>query len=382
MKNHFSDFPLLKVALKMLLRDKTRYLVLIGAFVFSTLLMTQQAGIFCGLMSWTAGTITNLKVPIWVMDPKVEDVNETKPLKDTDADRVRSIGGVEWAYPIHYSFLKTKLQNGDYITTQIIGLDSATLIGHPVEIYEGKLDDIRLPHAILIDDLAVKRYKLKLGDVLEINDHEARVVGVFKAARSFSGAPYFITTFERALQYSPPLRKMVTYVIAAPKKGVSAEAVAAQIQKETGLKALTEHQFFWETIGWYFKNTGIPISLGMTVLLGFIVGVAISAQTFYAFLVDNLKHLATFKAMGLSNRTLALMLVVQSFTVGIIGYFIGSGLGSAFGLIALSTQEPPFLTPFLLVVFTFVMMVLICCSMCLIGWKKVKGIEAAIVFRG
>lgn len=382
MKIQLTDINLCKTALKMLFRDKVRYLVLVGAFVFSTLLMTQQAGIFCGLMSWTAGTVTNLHVPVWVMDPKVEDVNETKPMKDTDAARVRSVAEVEWAYPIHYSFLKAKLQNGDYITTQIVGLDSATLIGHPVEVYQGKLENIRLPNAVLIDDLAVSRYKLKMGDLLEINDHQARVVGVFKAARSFSGAPYFITTFERALQYSPPLRKMVTYILAAPKKGISPERLAEQIQKETGLKALTEHQFYWETIWWYFKNTGIPISLGMTVLLGFIVGVAISAQTFYAFLVDNLKHFATFKAMGLSNRTLVFMLVVQSYTVGFFGYFIGSGLAAAFGWIALSKQEPPFLMPFLLVLFTFIMMILISFCMCVIGWRKVKGIEAAIVFRG
>lgn len=382
MKPHFPDPALLKIALKMLLRDKTRYLILVGAFVFATLLMVQQAGIFCGLMSWTSATVTNLQVPIWVMDPKVEDVNETKPMKDTDADRVRSVSGVEWAYPIHYSFLKTKLQNGDYVTTQILGLDSATLIGHPVNIYQGKLEDIRLPHAVLIDDLAVTRYGLKMGDILEINDHEARVVGVFKAARSFSGAPYFITTFERALQYSPPLRKMVTYIVASPQKGFSAEAVAKQISNETGLKALTEKQFYWGTIGWYFKNTGIPISFGMTVLLGFIVGIAISSQTFYAFLVDNLRHLATFKAMGLSNKNLASMIIVQSFTVGLLGYFIGCGLASGFGLMAISKQEPPFLMPGVLVFSTFVMILLICTFMCWIGWRKVKGIEAAIVFRG
>ena len=67
---------------------------------------------------------------------------------------------------------------------------------------------------------------------------------------------------------------------------------------ETGLAAYDEVSFGWETIWWYFRNTGIPMSFGTTIILGFIVGMVICGQTFYLFVVDNLRHLGALKAMG------------------------------------------------------------------------------------
>ncbi|MCE9624709.1 MAG: ABC transporter permease, partial [Deltaproteobacteria bacterium] len=304
------DKGMSRIALKMLFRDKTRYLVLLGAFGFATLLMTQQAGIFCGLMRWTTATVRQIDVPIWVMHPDVEQVNEAKPMEDTDADKVRSVQGVAWAVPITYDFLKAKLASGDYKQIVLLGLDTATLVGRPSEMISGNINDIRLPDAVLIDDLAAQRFKLKVGDRMELNDKEARVVGIFRAERNFTGLPYFMTTFDRAVQYIPPQRKVVSYVLAAPMPGQDPRAVARRIAEQTELRARASDDFGWDTIWWTFNNTGIPVAFGTTVLLGFIVGIAVAGQTFYAFVMDNLKNLATFKAMGVENRLMGRMLLL------------------------------------------------------------------------
>ena len=52
------------------------------------------------------------------------------------------------------------------------------------------------------------------------------------------------------------------------------------------------------TMKYYLKYTGIPINLGITTLLGFIVGTAIAGQTFYNFTIENLRQFGTLKAMG------------------------------------------------------------------------------------
>ncbi|MBL7685728.1 MAG: FtsX-like permease family protein [Deltaproteobacteria bacterium] len=371
-----------RLALKMLFRDRTRYLVLLGAFAFSTLLVTQQAGIFCGIMHWTSSSIRLLKTPLWVMDKNVQQVEETKPMEDTDADKIRSVPGVAWAVPIFYNIVKAKLSDGDYKNAMLVGLDSNTLIGRPAQMLEGKIEDIRLPDAILIDDLAVKRFHLKMGDTMELNDKHARIVGVFKAERSFTGNPYFITTFDRAVFFAPPTRKVVSFVLAAPMPNQNPLEVVKSIEERTGLRARTEDQFSWDTIWWFIRNTGIPIAFGTTVLLGMIVGIAVSGQTFYAFVIENLKNLATFKAMGLNTRLLGKMLLLQSFTVGLLGYAIGSGFGALFGWMALTKREPPFFVPWQLILFTFLMVCIICLFACYLGWRRVKNLEAGMVFRG
>jgi ABC-type dipeptide/oligopeptide/nickel transport system permease subunit len=212
----------------------------------------------------------------------------------------------------------------------------------------GRLEDVRLPHSVIIDELAIKRLSLdpktplKVGDSFEINDQEARVVGICDAMTSFTGGPYVWTTYNRSLQYSPPQRKMLSAVIAAPRPGISNEAAAIEIEQQTGLRAYVNgpygsspRDFNSSTVMWYVKNTGIPISFGTTVLIGFIVGVAISCQTFYSFVLENMKHLGALKAMGASTFMLCKMLLLQAFTVGVIGYGVGLAATSGFAFGAL-----------------------------------------------
>src|SRR5438105_271722 len=100
------------IALKMLFRDRAKYIMLISALTFASLLMTQQTSVFVGLMRWTTALLQNTQVPIWVMDPNVEQVNEVKSLRDTDLFRVRSIPGVAWAVPFSSNIQQARLFDG------------------------------------------------------------------------------------------------------------------------------------------------------------------------------------------------------------------------------------------------------------------------------
>jgi putative ABC transport system permease protein len=84
------------------------------------------------------------------------------------------------------------------------------------------------------------------------------------------------------------------------------------------------------TVWYYIKTTGIPVNFGITVLLGFIVGTAITGQTFYLFTIENLKHFGNLKAMGLVNSRIMGMILFQGFVTGLLGYGIGMGLAAAF----------------------------------------------------
>ena len=127
------------IALKMLFGDRAKYFMLISALSFTSLLMTQQSGVFLGLMRWTTATLRNTNVPVWVMDPQVEQVNEVKAMRDTDLARVRSVKGVSWAVPF-YSFLQqARLYDGRFKSIQLFGVDASTLIGAPSVIVKGKL---------------------------------------------------------------------------------------------------------------------------------------------------------------------------------------------------------------------------------------------------
>lgn len=382
------------LALKMLFGDTAKYLMLVAGLFFATFLIVQQASVFCGLMMWTSSTLKNVGAPIFVVEERVEQINEINPLRDTDVSRVRSVTAVRWAMPLYSGIQRVRLESGSFKTVQLLGIDAASLAGAPARMVEGNLEDLRLPNTVIIDELAVTRlsedrnHPIQVGDRFEINDIEARVVGICKAMRSFTGGPYLWTTYERALQYTPPQRKMLSAVIAAPIDGMTADDAAAEITRKTGLRAYVNRgfgnnpgDFNTSTIWWYVRNTGIPISFGTTVVIGFIVGVAIACQTFYAFVLDNLTYLGALKAMGMSNARLSLMLVIQSATVGMIGFGIGLLATAGFAYAAIEHQQPPFVMPWQIPVVAFVVIQVICMMAALMGIFRLSLYEPAMVFR-
>src|SRR2546423_11394794 len=128
------------IALKMLMGDRAKYIGIIIGLTFASLLITQQAGIFVGLMSRTYGAIEDLRLPdIWVMNKEVQFIDDVKPLQDTQLSRVRGVERVEWAVPLYKGLIKSRLENGQYQTCNVMGLDDATLIGGPPGMGRGKI---------------------------------------------------------------------------------------------------------------------------------------------------------------------------------------------------------------------------------------------------
>jgi putative ABC transport system permease protein len=140
------------IALKMLMGDRGKYIGIVMGLTFASLIMTQQPAIFLGLMTRTFSFISDVGLPdIWVMDPKVQFVDDIKPLQDTELFRVRGVSGVEWAMPMYKGLLKARLADGTFQTCNVVGLDDATLIGGPPVMLEGNMEDLRRSDGVIVD---------------------------------------------------------------------------------------------------------------------------------------------------------------------------------------------------------------------------------------
>ena len=374
------------VALKMLFGDRAKYMMLLAGLTFSTMLIVQQGSIFWGLMTWSQSGITNIHAPVWVTDPNINQVEEIKPLADTAVNVVRSVPGVQWAVPLYKGVQRARLRDGNYEQIALVGIDASTLIGRPHTIIEGRIEDLRAPDAVAIDQLAVARLggpkRMRIGTTFEVNDHLVRVVAIVHAQKSFQNFPFVYTTYERALGVTPQERRKLSYVLASPGEELSPEELARRIREHTGLGAYTEEQFGWKTVRWILKNTGIGVNFGTTVALGFVVGMAIAGQTFYLFTIENLRQFGALKAIGASTGMLARMILLQSFTVGLIGYGVGVGLATLFGLTAGRGGRLPFVETWPLLVGVGVALLMICSLSSAISIRKLAKLEPAVVFRG
>ena len=257
----------------------------------------------------------------------------------------------------------------------------------------GSLADLRRADSVIVDSVGAstklarnipgtnKTRPLEVGEVMELNDHRATVVGICEVARTFQSQPVVYTTYSRATTFAPRERRMLSFVLVKAKSGTDLDALCRSIQDRTGLAAYTRAGFVDLTYDYYMKHTGIPINFFIAIALGFVVGTAIAGQTFYNFTLDNLRHFGALKAMGAPDSMLLRMILLQSLLVGAIGYGLGVGGASLMGLLSGKT-ELAFKFPWQLLFFSGGAVLIICMLAALLSIIKVMRLEPAIVFKG
>lgn len=380
-----------RVALRMLTGDRTKYLGIVFGVAFAALLMGQQMAIFCGLMRNTTSQIRDIDGgDVWVMDPNVQFVDDVKPMTEGKLQVVRGVEGVAWAVRLYKGIGRARLADGNFQQMILIGLDDAYLVGAPGpdRILHGSVEDLRQPDAVMIDEFGW-RYLFKdepfaPGKTLEMNDKRAVIVGLCKCNPTFQTFPILYCTYSQAVKFVPQERKTLTFILAKANPDVPPQELCRRIEADTGLRALTNEQFFWATIDYYMKRTGIPINFGITVMLGFVVGCAIAGQTFYLFTIENLKQFGSLKAMGVSNARIVGMVMLQAAVVGVIGYGIGIGGAALFGFAfgKLMTSAPPaFYFGWQIPALTAAAVGVIIAVAALASLRKVLFLEPAVVFR-
>jgi putative ABC transport system permease protein len=324
-----------RVALQMLTGDSAKYLSLIFSITFATLLMTQQVSIFMGIVTRTGNQILDVRdASIWVMDPKTRFIDEVPPLRATELDRVRGVEGVQWAVKFYKGQVRARTESGEFRNVILLGVDDDSLVGTAREMILGNGEDLRLPDAVFVDKAGYEYMwpgePLILGREFQMNDHRVVLRGICKSLSPFTSLPIIYARYSVSEQLIPGERNMLTFVLAEPKPGQNVLEVCRRIESQTGLAAMSRDQFFWKTIEYTLSSTGIPINFGITIALGFIVGVAVAGQTFYLFTLENLRQFGSLKAMGMSNPRIVGMILLQAMVVGGIGYSIGVGLTAAF----------------------------------------------------
>jgi putative ABC transport system permease protein len=383
-----------RIALKMLIGDRAKYLGIVTGLALASLLITQQAAIFIGIMIRSYSTITDMGYPdIWVMDPKVQFIEDFKPLQVTQLYRVRSVEGVDWAVPLYKGQIRARMDDGTFQMCIVLGLDDATLIGGPPEMLEGSLADLRLSDAVIVDEIGASeklahppaypggpKVRLQVGDILELNDRRAVVAGICKVSRTFQAQPVVYTTYSRATMFAPVERKLLTFVLAKAKPGVDREVLCDRIRRQTGLTAYTKEEFSKVTVDWFLRYTGIPLNFGIAVALGFVVGTAIAGQTFYNFTLDNLRHFGALKAMGATNGQLLRMVMLQAALVGAIGYGLGVGGAAGIGHLLRDTSLS-FRLPWQLMLASAASIAAICGVSAVFSMQKVVKLEPAGGFK-
>jgi putative ABC transport system permease protein len=376
------------VALRMLTGDRAKYFGLVFAIAFCTFLLENQTTIFANIMKRTASQILDVTdAEVWVMDPQTEYWEQTKALKDTDLTRVRGVPGVQWAVRLFKGSPVARTLDGKFAVSFLIGIDDATLAGAPRKMLLGSWERLREPDSVVIDQagyiLLFPDEPLALDRTLEMNDHRVTIVGISDASAPFASLPVMHTRYSEAINFLGRERTQLSFIIARPEPGVSAEELTSRIHARTGLRARTTQEFMWDCINYYLRHTGIPVNFGITIAVALVVGAVVAGQTFYLFTIENLKQFGALKAIGITNVRLIGMILLQAFTAGTLGFSLGTGMAATFFEIflhKLATRGIVLMWQCIALTGACIFFVVIVASM--LSIRRVLVLEPAAVFRG
>ena len=375
---------ILKLAYKLLVNDRAKFSALLVGITFAVFLMVQMTSMFAGILNRASATVFNLGASMWVMDTSVQTVANSIGMPDYVLDAVRSAPGVKYAVPVYTGGALVKLADGGYQAVNIIGLDDISLFGRP-PLLEGKIEDIYGENSFIVvkDPEFPKLGNPHIGSEFQVNDHRGVIVGIARVASpGLFGVPTLYTTYNRALQYLPNPRFTTTYILVEPKSPSDVDRIKQQVH-DLGYMALTKDDFANRISSFYKYQTGIGINIMIMTVMSFVVGLSISGQTFYTFVLENLEKFGALKAMGIKSRELIFMILFQASFTCLTGYGLGVGLCAV--LITLAKLRIPDYAAMITywnLGLALAMVVIIAGISSYFGVRKVLRIEPFDIFRG
>ena len=374
----------LRIGFKLLVNDRAKFSALLIGITFAVFLMVQMTAMFAGILSRAYSTVTNIGASMWIMDPAVNTPTSSIPLPNYLLDAVRSIDGVSYAVPMFVGGAQVKLASGTYQSVNVVGLDDTSLFGRP-DLEQGHIEDIYADNSFLVvnDAEFPKLEKPKVGTTFELNDHRGVIVGIARvAANGLNGVPTLYTTYSRAIEYLPTTRFTISYVLVQPKNAAAVASIKQHVAK-LGYVALTKDEFNHNVASYYTYKTGIGTNILLMTIISFIVGLSISGQTFYTFILENIEKFGALKAIGAKGRELVYMILFMATFTAMTGYGLGIGLCAlVIALARLRLPDYAATITFWNLELAFGMVLVIAAISSYFGVRRVLRIEPFEIFRG
>jgi putative ABC transport system permease protein len=371
------------LAWRNLVHDKVRLAVTVTGIVFAVVLIVVELGLFLGFTTATSSLIDQSRADLWITAPRVPYIEQGVPFSERKLATVLATPGVRAAAKYITQFAQWKRPDGRQESVQIVGVDLVAGLGLPWNIVEGTLDDLRKPDAVFVDEIYHEKLGVdRVGQLVEIRERRARVVGFTRGIRAFTTSPYVFTSFKNALDYTGLREDQTLYILVKAHDGVDVEALRQALASRLhDVDVVSNAGFSRMTQVYWMFTTGAGIAVLLAALLGLIVGVVVVAQTIYATTVDHIREYGTLKAMGATNRYLYGVIVLQAVISAVIGY--GLGMIVSYFVVRGSEQGgAAILLPLPMAVGMLGLTLAMCVSAAVVSINKVTRLDPAMVFKG
>jgi putative ABC transport system permease protein len=370
------------LARKILLHDRIKFLVAAAGVSVSVLLVLVQVGLYFGFMENASNLIDHSGADLWVAGQGNENFDFAGAIDERALYRVASTPGVARAEPMLLAFGQFKLRTGGTQGVQVVGLPRGGRLLAPWNVVEGDPGRTAQVDGMVVDRTEFGKLLIeRLGARAEISGVRGHVVGLTTGIRSFTTSPFVFTNLETARAYARLDDRQITYVLVAAQPGTDLAALRARLDALPHLQAFTTPEMSARARGYWSKRTGVGAGFFTTALMGIIVGLVIVGQILYNGTLEHIREYGTLKAMGVPNRAVVGVILLQALFSAAVGIALGGALAFAARAAMRGANLMVALSPALIAATALITLVM-CCLASLLSIGKVLRLDPATVFKG
>lgn len=313
-----------------LLYEWKRYLPAILAVAFAGLLMIVQLGLLLGIFSTVSVVVDRARADLWVGFPNTPSFDLGRTIAERQEMVLRMHPEVVAVEPMIVGYADWRGPKGNPVSAVIIGIDPhADSVGTPDNFPASLRLALQEPDSVAVDEVDLRKLGVRVGEAGEINGKQGKIVGVVSGFRNIGGAYMFcsVSTARRMLGLFGMEPGFTTYLLVKLADPRRAERVRDQLQPggaHPPFTVWTAPEFSARSQSYWLTESGAGASFGFSTLLGLTVGIVITSQTLMAAIMASLREYATLRALGVSRRALAAVVVEQSWWVGLIGLVLAA----------------------------------------------------------
>jgi len=346
----------MSLALSTLLFEWRRYMAAVMALALSGLLVLAMTGVFIGIGKGFTAQIERSSADIMILQPGAKSlingpsgvprrfiplaynhpaVVEVQPL-DGAGGSFQSVKNVDPTMS-QADRAKQGAPRQKFVQSSIIDTTPGS-VTIPTDYSQELVDALRQPYTVAIDETALTTLGVKLGDKALYNGQTVTVVGVTRGYPNMMQPGVVMSRDTLRMLGQADTGPRVGPLMIKIKDPAQAPAVVAELNKigNGQWKAWTRQELADANAGAMFEEGILVIIIGGCVVLGIIIGVAITWQTLRGAIMANIKEFASLRALGVGMGSLRRIVMELSFWVGCVGVAAAIGLTWLLSLFAMS----------------------------------------------
>ena len=329
----------MSLALSTLLFEWRRYMAAVMALALSGLLVLAMTGVFIGIGKGFTAAIERSRADVIIMQPGATqlfgggmavprrfiplaynhpEVVEVKAM-EINGGNLQNVREVDPTMS-QAERARQKAPRSKQVLVNVIDTQPGS-VTIPIDYSDELVAALRQPYTIAVDETALGSLGVKLGDRAIYAGQTVTVVGVLRGYPNMMQPTIVMSRDSLRMlgqSWGETMGGPLMIKLRDPRKS---EVVAAQLNAMGNgqWKAWTRQQLADANAKSMFEEGILVIIIGGCVVLGIIIGVAITWQTLRGAIMANIKEFASLRALGVGMGSLRRIVLELSFWVGVVG---------------------------------------------------------------